>query len=343
MRTTQHGMLRKRKLECAWTMEPAASDAGASRSVFMFKVNHYRMIFVMAAIFAAPQIASSQVLSKPKTESAWNDRTSIQSICTGTPLNSAEAALQLVCRMKPTVHTQLSTQQTIVIGFVGGFADPNDIKHPEVLFAAYLREHYSSKVHAEVFSNHNRKGALLYVMGLLDSNHDGFLSKEEKDSARIIIYGHSWGASETAALASELRGYSIPVVLTIQLDIIGKFGNQPSRIPSNVESAVNFFQSEGFLKGRSKIVALDASRTKIIGNFHLTYADNPVNCDNYPWFARTFNKPHHEIENDPGVWEQIASLIDAKILGKRRANNRSTNIGTEDNQRTPLIALSNRH
>jgi hypothetical protein len=45
----------------------------------------------------------------------------------------------------------------------------------------------------------------------------------------------------------------------------------------------------------------------------MTYEDRSVNCDNYPWYARTFNKPHHEIENDPRVWDQAASLIDSQM------------------------------
>jgi hypothetical protein len=44
----------------------------------------------------------------------------------------------------------------------------------------------------------------------------------------------------------------------------------------------------------------------------MTY-EHPINCDNYPWYARTFNRPHHEIENDPRVWDQAASLIDAEL------------------------------
>ena len=47
----------------------------------------------------------------------------------------------------------------------------------------------------------------------------------------------------------------------------------------------------------------------------MTYENNPVNCDNYPWYARVFNKPHHEIENDPRVWDQAASLIDSEFTG----------------------------
>lgn len=273
-----------------------------------------RLMFAVALLLClGTQVAS------PEDSSNKNDRRNAQDrspefMCSDrTPESAAGAALQFVCRHEQNVHKDSPLAQTIVVGFVGGFANPNDAKHPEALFAAYLRGHYGSNVHAQVFSNHDERQALRYVMAFLDTNRDGVLSDEEKKSARIIIYGHSWGASQTAAFARNLQVYDIPVLLTIQLDIIGKFRQTPYRIPSNVENAINFYQSEGLLQGRSEIVALDASRTEIIGNFQLTYRRKHVNCDNYPWLARTFNKPHHEIENDPEVWSQVALLIDAKM------------------------------
>jgi len=45
----------------------------------------------------------------------------------------------------------------------------------------------------------------------------------------------------------------------------------------------------------------------------MTYENRRINCGNYPWIARHLNKPHHEIENDPLVWEQIASMIGSKL------------------------------
>jgi hypothetical protein len=114
-----------------------------------------------------------------------------------------------------------------------------------------------------------------------------------------------------------LERKGIPVLLTIQVDSIAKPGQKDSTIPANVASAVNFYQPRGVLHGRSEILAADPSRTKIIGNFRMTYKDHPINCDNYPWYARTFNKPHHEIENDPRVWDQAASLIDSELSSPR--------------------------
>jgi hypothetical protein len=132
------------------------------------------------------------------------------------------------------------------------------------------------------------------------------------------VYGHSWGASEAVAFARELERLGIPVLLTIQIDIVPKPGQRPILIPSNVEAAVNFFQAEGdgLLHGRSEVVAEDPGRTEIIGNLHMTYEGRDVDCRNYPWFARTFNRPHHEIENDARVWKQIAFIIDSRLSSR---------------------------
>ena len=78
-----------------------------------------------------------------------------------------------------------------------------------------FRERYG--VTAKMFGNHDRPKALREVLFLLDTNRDGALSPAEKEQASII-YGHSWGASETVTLARELGRRGIPVLLTIQVD-----------------------------------------------------------------------------------------------------------------------------
>jgi hypothetical protein len=207
-----------------------------------------------------------------------------------------------------------STRNVIVIGFVGGFVSRNDTRHPEVTFAAYLRDRYPS-IHAEVFGNHHGQEALHNVVSLLDTDHDGVLSPLEKEQATVIIYGHSWGATETVAFARELGQMGIPVELTIQVDTIGKPGHKASTISPNVASAINFYQIRGPLHGQPEIIAADPARTKILGNIRMTYEDRPINCDNYSWYSRTLNKPHHKIENDFRVWDELASLIDTDLPG----------------------------
>jgi hypothetical protein len=212
------------------------------------------------------------------------------------------------------VQSSGNAPRMIVIGFVGGFVRSDDRKHPEVQFAQSLREHYRSDIYVEVFGNHHGRKALHEVLRLLDTNGNGTLSTAEKEHARIIIYGHSWGAAETVVLARELGKRNIPVLLTIQVDSIAKLGRNDSIIPSNVAEAINFYQSGGPLHGRAQIFAADPAHTKIIGNLHMAYKDHPIKCDNYPWYARTFNKPHHEIENDTRVWDHAASLIDSEVV-----------------------------
>jgi hypothetical protein len=215
----------------------------------------------------------------------------------------------------PTVDSPL--HKVIVIGFVGGFVRHDDAKHAEVQFAAQLRDRYASAVDVQVFGNHSGHEALRYVLRLLDTNRDGTLNALERGQARIIIFGHSWGGTETVLLARALQRQHIPVLLTIQVDTISKPGQGDITIPANVAHAVNFYQSSGLLHGRSEILARDPERTNIIGNFHMTYKDHPINCDKFPWFARVFTKPHIEIENDPRVWAEAASLIDAELSGSR--------------------------
>ena len=235
-------------------------------------------------------------------------------VCQNDDVNEqVKAALRLVCAQRGSEGPPASAGGLIVIGFLGGFAKSGDSNHPEVWFGAYLRERYSMAAEVSVISNHQQRRAIADILRLLDIDRDGILTAGEKSQAKIIIYGHSWGASEAVAFAKELERLEIPVLLTIQIDIVPKPGQQPVVIPPNVEAAVNFFQSEGPLHGRPEVVAEDPGRTEIIGNLHMTYEGHHIDCGNYPWFARTFNKPHHEVENDARVWEQIASIIDSRL------------------------------
>jgi hypothetical protein len=201
----------------------------------------------------------------------------------------------------------------IVIGFVGGFISHDNAVHGGVQLAERLRKEYPAQVHVEVFENHRGEQAHQQILRLLDADHDGKLSPEEKQSARIIIYGHSWGGSETVALARELQSDGIPVLLTIQVDSVSKIGEDDSLIPANVEQAANFYQLNGYLHGRPEIRAADPARTKILGNIRFDYASKPVRCNGYSWFARAFEKPHIEIECDPNVINRVESLIRSQL------------------------------
>jgi hypothetical protein len=201
----------------------------------------------------------------------------------------------------------------IVIGFVGGFVRHDNMVHSGVQLAAHLREGYPSGVYVEVFENRRREKAHRKILSLLDVNHDGKLSDEQKQNARIIIYGMSWGASETVVLARELEKDHIPVLLTIQVDSVAKIRQNDAIIPANVREAVNFYQPNGILHGLAEIRAADETRTRILGNFRFDYRSKSIRCDKYPWYDRVFAKYHTQIECDPTVWDQVESLTRSKL------------------------------
>jgi hypothetical protein len=201
----------------------------------------------------------------------------------------------------------------IVVGLVGGFVRHDDMVHSVVQVAAHLRHDYPSGVYVDVVENHRREKAHAEIVRLVDTNRDGKLSAEEKQNARIILYGHSWGASEAVTLARELEQEGIPVLLTVQVDSVCKRGENDKVIPANVAEAANFYQLNGFLHGEAQIRAADPARTRIIGNFRFDYKANPIDCKQYPWYDRVFMKSHTEIECDLKVWTQVESLIQSRL------------------------------
>src|SRR5271163_3721518 len=140
----------------------------------------------------------------------------------------------------------------IIFGFVGGFVRHNDTVHSVVQLAARLRKQYPTGTVVETFENHIGEIPHQKILSLLDTNHDGMLSAEEKRGARIILYGHSWGASEIVDLSRRLEKDGIPVLLTVQVDSVAKLGENDDVIPANVAQAANFYQADGHPHGRAE-------------------------------------------------------------------------------------------
>ena len=207
-----------------------------------------------------------------------------------------------------------ATPPVIVVGFLGGFVKHDNLVHSEVQLAARLRKEYPADVDVETFESYRGEKARQKILELLDTDHDGILSVEEKQDARIILYGHSWGASESITLARQLKKDGIPVLLTIQVDSVSKIGQNDVVIPTNVAQAANFYQPSGVLHGKREIRPADPARTRIIGNFRFDYNASRYSCDQYPWFDRILAKHHTQIECDPKVWDQVESLIRSNII-----------------------------
>jgi hypothetical protein len=119
----------------------------------------------------------------------------------------------------------------IVIGFVGFVLKHDDLRRGEVQLAARLRNEFPGAVVAQVFANTKCGQAHALILHELNTLHAKHLSPEQKSKARIIIYGHSWGASEAVALAGQLKKEGIPVLLTAQVNSVMKIGEDDGTIP----------------------------------------------------------------------------------------------------------------
>jgi hypothetical protein len=203
----------------------------------------------------------------------------------------------------------------MIIGFTGGFVRHDNMVHGPVQFAAQLRRDLPEGTVVQMFENHRGSQARAEILRRLGADHGGAPSAEEKQRARVVLFGHSWGATQAIVLARELEKDGVPVLLTIQIDSVLKPGqNDDATIPANVVAAVNFYQTTGFLHGQTEIRAADPARTEIIGNYKYDYATHPLGCyATYPWFDRVFMKAHTEIECDPSVWDKVEALIRSKL------------------------------
>src|ERR1035438_4841083 len=285
-----------------------------------------------AAIRTVPTRASSAAFLRVMVES-MNVTCPIRNLGRGCALLDSSMAIRTIrntirriclvlCLAAIAVHADAnsldataasSTAPVIVIGFAGGFVRHDASVHGAVQLVERLKRDYPSGVYAQALENHHGGEAYAEIMRRLDSDHDGSVSDEEKRNARIILYGHSWGASESITLARELGKQGIPVLLTVQVDSVSKPGQNDQVIPANVAEAANFYQLDGFVHGQRQISAADPSRTHIIGNFRFDYKAHPIDCKDYPWYDLVFMKPHTEIECDPKVWTQVEALIQSRL------------------------------
>ena len=213
----------------------------------------------------------------------------------------------------PPASLEPQNHPVIVVGFVGGVVKHDDPIRSEVKLAEHLQTEYPTGIYAHTFENRNREEALHAILTQLGADHSGRLSDNERRQARIILYGHSWGGSAMVELARELDKRGIPVLFTVQVDSVRRFGVDDSVIPSNVARAANFYQPDGMIHGREEIRAADPSKTQILGNFRYDYKEHPLHCPEYPWYDRTFAKAHTEIDCDPAVWSRVEALIRQQI------------------------------
>jgi pimeloyl-ACP methyl ester carboxylesterase len=224
-----------------------------------------------------------------------------------------------------------AASSNIVIGFVGGFVGHDNLHHGPVQLARRIQRTVPKDTYVRVFENRRRKRAYEAILRLLDSDHDGALSAEEKARAHIILFGHSWGAAAAVLLARDLRREGVPVLLTVQVDSVAKAWQNDAVIPDNVAEAVNFYQPHGILHGRTQITAADPEKTEILGNYRIDYKKDPVSCTDIPWFGRVFTSGHLQSECDPRVWSQIENMVRQRLSSPDISRGTSAAVSTAVN------------
>lgn len=201
-----------------------------------------------------------------------------------------------------------SASPAIVIGFVGGFVRHDNINQGPVQLAQRIRLSAPKDTFVRMFENRHRKSAYRAILRALDTNRDGVLSAQEKHAARIVLFGHSWGAAAAVALARDLQRSGIPVLLTAQVDSVAKLWQNDSVIPGNVAEAVNYYQPHGLIHGQPHITAADPARTQILGNYLMDYRKDPVPCSASSWFDH-ITPSHAQSECDTRLWTKIEDLL----------------------------------
>jgi pimeloyl-ACP methyl ester carboxylesterase len=202
------------------------------------------------------------------------------------------------------------TPSSIVVGFVGGFVRANAPNHGPVDLGQKLERDAPKGAYVKVFENRRRKTAYDTILRLLDRNHDGVLDSDEKAQARIVLFGHSWGASTVVLLARDLNRIGVPVLLTVQVDSVAKMWQDDRVIPGNVVAAANFYQPNGLVRGQEDITAADPKKTQILGNYRFDYRKDPVQCgDALSWYNRFFTPGHAHSECDPHLWSRVEDLV----------------------------------
>jgi pimeloyl-ACP methyl ester carboxylesterase len=210
-----------------------------------------------------------------------------------------------------TTPTPLPPGSTMVIGFLGGVEEWNGEVHRVRRLALDLRGRQIPGIYVETVENHHRDRAIQLIKRVLDQNRDGRLDDSERNSVRIILYGHSMGGAAVVKSARELEKMGVPVALTVQIDSVGL---DDAVIPPNVARAANLYQHEGkLIHGRSQIRAEDPQKTEILGNLLYSYRGKFVDGSDLPLHHKVFPSVHMKMERDPEVWDRVESYILAEL------------------------------
>jgi hypothetical protein len=206
-----------------------------------------------------------------------------------------------------TTPTPQREGHILVVGFMGGRESWDNDKRGVRKLALKLRAMSLPGVHVETVENKKRRLAIELIRDAFDRDRDGRLDDRERASARLIVYGQSFGGAAVVKLARQLKEMGVPVLLTVQVDSVGR-GDKV--IPSNVARAANLFQRDGLvIKGEREIRPEDPSKTTIIGNFKFDYDGKKADLSEVSWLKRLFQAAHTKMDHDPEVWALVERTI----------------------------------
>jgi hypothetical protein len=136
-------------------------------------------------------------------------------------------------------RTPLAEKHFLVLGFMGGRDSWKAKNHLQGLATKFPAMRHPL-LHVETVENQKRRLAIELIQNALDRDGNGRLGTEERASARLILYGQSFGGAAVVKLARQLDKLGVPVLLTVQIDRRGD-----ARIPPNVARAASLFQRNG--------------------------------------------------------------------------------------------------
>ena len=228
--------------------------------------------------------------------------------------------------------TPLPPNDTLVVGFMGGREPWNNDKRWVRKLALKLRAVNVPGVHVETVENTRRQLAIELIKNGFDRNRDRTLDSAELGSARLIVYGHSFGGAAVVKLAHELEEIDLPILLTVQIDSVGR---GDGLIPPNVRQAANLFQPNGLvIRGEPEIRAQDPSRTTIVGNFEYDYRDKNIDLSHVSWWKKLFRTAHTKMGHDPEVWAKVEGLILRAVAEAPAARSQRTAVSRTEKGQT---------
>ena len=203
--------------------------------------------------------------------------------------------------------TPISKDHYLVLGFLGGRESWNSPREGVRKLAVELGAMNLSNLHVETVENVRRELAMKLIERALDTNRDGKLQEWETAHPRVILYGQSFGGAAVVKLAHQLKKRNIPVVLTIQIDSVGR---NDDIIPDNVRYAANLFQKNGrIIRGEPVILPEDPRKTIILGNFEFDYSQKRIDLSSVHWWKKIFRVDHTKMNLDSEVWSKVKELI----------------------------------